>query len=204
MIRVGLAKGRLCESAIKSFEKMNLKQVIDLQSRKLVFRDEENDVEYILLKPSDVVTYVENGVCDLGVVGSDVIMERDEMVYELADLGFGLCKFSIATLKDNENIMNNGFIKVATKYPNVARKYFSEMGKEIEIISLNGSVELAPIVGLADCIVDIVETGSTLKANDLVVVEDMFDVSARLICNRVSYRFNKKTLVKWVKNLKGA
>jgi len=204
MIRVGLAKGRLCESAMKSFEKMNLKQVIDLKSRKLVFTDEENDVEYILLKPSDVVTYVENGVCDLGVVGSDVIMERDEMVYELADLEFGKCKFSIATLKDNESVMNSGYIKVATKYPNVAKKYFSDMGKEIEIIPLNGSVELAPIVGLSDCIVDIVETGSTLKANNLVVVEDMYEISARLICNSVSYRFNKKTLVEWVKALKGA
>ncbi len=204
MIRVGLAKGRLCESAMKSFEKMNLKQVIDLNSRKLVFHDKENEVEYILLKPSDVVTYVENGVCDLGVVGSDVIMERDEMVYELADLGFGKCKFSIATLKDNEKVLEQNFIKVATKYPNVAKKYFSNMGKEIEIISLNGSVELAPIVGLADCIVDIVETGSTLKANNLVVVEDMHLVSARLICNSVSYRFNKPTLVEWVKNLKEA
>lgn len=203
MIRVGLAKGRLCESAMKSFEKMNLKQVIDLKSRKLVFLDEENDVEYILLKPSDVVTYVENGVCDLGVVGSDVIMESDELVYELADLEFGKCKFSIATLKDNEKIMDSDYIKVATKYPNVAKKYFSDMGKEIEIIPLNGSVELAPIVGLSDCIVDIVETGSTLKANNLVVVEDMYEISARLICNSVSYRFNKITLVEWVKALKG-
>lgn len=204
MLRVGLAKGRLCESAIESFKKLNLNEVIDVKSRRLVFKDEENQVEYILLKPSDVVTYVENGVCDLGVVGSDVIMERDEMVYELADLKFGKCKFSIATLKDATDIMALDVIRVATKYPKVAKKYFDEMGKLIEIIKLNGSVELAPIVGLADCIVDIVETGNTLRANNLEVVEDMFDVSARLICNSISYRFYKPTLVNWVKQLKEA
>lgn len=204
MLRVGLAKGRLCKAAMDSFKKLNLNEVIDLDSRKLVFMDDENQIEYILLKPSDVVTYVENGVCDLGVVGSDVIMEREEMVYELADLKFGKCKFSIAVKKNQENIMNLERIRVATKYPNVARKYFNELGKEIDIIPLNGSVELAPIVGLSDCIVDIVETGSTLKANDLVVVEDMHEVSARLICNSISYRFHKTTLVHWVDQLKEA
>jgi ATP phosphoribosyltransferase len=204
MLRVGLAKGRLCESAIESFKKLNLNEVIDVKSRRLVFKDEDNQVEYILLKPSDVVTYVENGVCDLGVVGSDVIMERDEMVYELADLKFGKCKFSIATLKDSTDVMALDVIRVATKYPKVAKRYFNELGKTIEIIPLNGSVELAPIVGLSDCIVDIVETGNTLRANNLEVVEDMFDVSARLICNSISYRFHKPTLVNWVKQLKEA
>lgn len=202
MIRIGVAKGRLCESAIKSFKKLKLNDVIDLKSRQLVFRDEENQVEYVLLKPSDVVTYVENGVCDLGVVGSDVIMERDEKVYELADLEFGRCKFSIATMREAEDIMTLDNLRVATKYPNVARNYFDEMGKSIEIIPLNGSVELAPVVGLSDCIVDIVETGNTLKANNLIVVEDMYDVSARLICNSISYRFYKPILENWVCLLK--
>jgi len=204
MIRIGLAKGRLCESAIESFRKLKFNEVIDLKSRRLVFRDDENQVEYILLKPSDVVTYVENGVCDLGVVGSDVIMEREETVYELADLDFGKCKFSIATMRNADDIMAMDSIRVATKYPNVARNYFKEIGKEIEIIPLNGSVELAPLVGLSDCIVDIVETGSTLKANNLVIVEDMYDVSARLICNSISYRFYKPTLETWVSKLKEA
>ncbi len=204
MLRVGLAKGRLCEAAIESFKKLDLNQVIDLKSRKLVFNDFENNIEYILLKPSDVVTYVENGVCDLGVVGSDVIMEREETVYELADLDFGKCKFSIATMEDKQDIMSLDKVRVATKYPNVAKRYFNEMKKEIEIIPLNGSVELAPLVGLADCIVDIVETGNTLRANNLVVVEDMHEVSARLICNSISYRFHQPTLIKWVEQLEEA
>jgi len=125
MLRVGLAKGRLCEAAIESFKKLDLNQVIDLKSRKLVFNDFENNIEYILLKPSDVVTYVENGVCDLGVVGSDVIMEREETVYELADLDFGKCKFSIATMEDKQDIMALDKVRVATKYPNVAKRYFN-------------------------------------------------------------------------------
>lgn len=203
MLRIGLAKGRLGKAAIKKFEAIEIGEVVDLNSRKLVFTDKKNQVEFILLKPSDVITYVENGVCDLGVVGSDVIMERDELVYELADLGFAKCKFSIAALS-SVDVMSLNPIRVATKYPNVARRYFKDMNKDIEVISLNGSVELAPLVGLADCIVDIVETGSTLKANNLNIVEDMHEVSARLICNSISYQFNKPRFIEWVQKLQEA
>jgi ATP phosphoribosyltransferase len=204
MIRIALAKGRLSEQAKERFQAIGLGEVINLKSRKLVFTDEENKIEYMLLKPSDVVTYVENGIADLGVVGSDVIMEKDQDVYELFDLGFGKCKFSIAAMKGSEDLMNRSELRVATKYPLVARKYFGERNKTNSLIPLGGSVELAPVVGLADCIVDIVETGSTLRANNLEILEDMFSVSARLICNKVSFRFLKTEMVDIVKKLKEA
>lgn len=201
-MRIALAKGRLGEKATELFKEIGIGDGLDLNSRKLVFKDEKNDIEYILLKPSDVVTYVENGVADLGVVGSDVIMEREEEVYELFDLGFGKCKFSIASKKGESDFLNNKVVRVATKYPRVARMYFDSLNKPIEIIPLNGSVELAPLVGLSDCIVDIVETGNTLRANDLEVLEDMYQVSARLICNKVSYRFYKDEIYDIVRKLR--
>lgn len=204
MIRIALAKGRLSEESTRKFKEIGLGKCIDLESRKLVFTDEINQVEYILLKPSDVVTYVENGVADMGVVGSDVIMEACKEVYELFDFEFGKCKFSIACKTEDENILSKSIIKVATKYPKVARKYFSSINKSIEIIPLGGSVELAPLVGLSDVIVDIVETGSTLKANNLMIIEDMYQISARLICNKVSYTFNKSKILDIVDKLKGA
>ena len=204
MIRIALAKGRLSEESTKNFKRIGIGECIDLKSRKLVFTDEENQVEYILLKPSDVVTYVENGVADMGVVGSDVIMESEEEVYELFDFGFGVCKFSIACRKEDRNILDKSVLKVATKYPKVATKYFNALNKKIKIIPLGGSVELAPLVGLSDVIVDIVETGNTLRANDLMIIEDMYQISARLICNKVSYRFNKSKMMDIVERLRGA
>lgn len=204
MIRIALAKGRLSEESTKRFLNIGIGDCIDLKSRKLVFRDEENQIEYLLLKPSDVVTYVGNGVADMGVVGSDVIMESKEEVYELYDFGFGKCKFSIASRFEDKNILERNTLKVATKYPKVSKQYFSSINKSIEIIPLSGSVELAPLVGLSDVIVDIVETGSTLQANNLVVLEDMYDISARLICNKVSYRFNKTEMMDIVTKLEGA
>lgn len=200
MIRIALAKGRLAKSSKKYLDTLEMGNVIDLESRKLVFKDNDRGIEYILLKPSDVLTYVENGVADLGIVGRDVIMEKEQSVYELLDLKFGICKFSIASL-EGENVLEKNQINVATKYPNVAKRYFKKLNKSINIIPLNGSVELAPLVGLADCIVDIVETGSTLKANNLQVIEDMYHISARLICNPVSYRFLNKEVVDLVKQL---
>ena len=204
MIRIALAKGRLSKEARKKFLQKGLGECIDLDSRKLVFTDEINQVEYVLLKAKDVVTYVENGVADLGVVGSDVLMESNKSVYELFDLGFGKCKFSIACKKNNFDVLKLSKLKVATKYPIVAKKYFDTINKSIEIIPLGGSVELAPLLGLSDVIVDIVETGNTLKANELIIVEDMYDVSARLICNRVSYRFNQEKIINILNKLKEA
>lgn len=198
MLKIALAKGRLGEAAIKQFQAIGLADVVDLDSRKLIFRDA--GMEYLLLKPSDVITYVQNGIADLGVVGSDVIQESGYEVYELMDMAFGKCKFSVAAPKGLEDVLMNTELKVATKYPNVTRDYFAD--KDLTIIPLMGSVELAPVAGLADCIVDIVETGKTLEANDLVVIEDICSVSARLICNKVSYRFNKAKVVDMVEALR--
>lgn len=200
-ITIALSKGRLGKQAYKVLSKMGLGDSIELDSRKLIFTDEKNKISYIYVKPSDVITYVEKGVADLGIVGKDNILESDTEVYEILDLGFGKCKFSIAGVKGQKIYRKNNVLKVATKYPEIAKQYFKEREQRIEIIKLNGSVELAPLVGLADVIIDLVETGNTLKANGLEVVEDMFSISARLICNRISYRFNYERIQNIVKLL---
>ena len=173
-----------------------IKIAYHLDENYLIFTDEENKITYIHVKPSDVVTYVEKGVADLGIVGKDTILENenDDEVYELLDLGFGKCKFSVAGIKGKNNYSKEEILKVATKYPHIAKKYFKSRGQNIEIIKLNGSVELAPIVGLSDVIVDLVETGNTLKVNGLEIVEDMCNISSRIIANRVSYKFNKEKI----------
>ena len=187
-LTIALPKGRLGESAIKILNQIGLAKNISPKSRKLVFIDDEN-IRYLMVKSVDVITYVENGVADIGIIGSDIILEQQSDVYELMDLGFGKCKFSIAGLKDQDLYKQDEIIKIATKYPNITKKYFQKKQQKIEIIKINGSVELAPLVGLSNVIVDIVETGNTLKANGLMVIEDMFDVSAKFIVNRSSYRF---------------
>lgn len=188
-LTIALAKGRIEGESFKKFKKMGLGDSIDTDTRKLIFKDEENKIIYIHVKPSDVVTYVEKGVADLGIAGKDTILENETDVYEIYDLGFGKCKFAVAGLKGDSIYRADEYLKVATKYPNIAKKYFKEKGQKIEIIKLNGSVELAPIVGLSDVIVDIVETGNTLKANGLEILEDICNISARIISNRASYRF---------------
>ena len=191
-IVIAIAKGRIEKDVYRRLKILNMEDCIETDSRKLIFTDEENKITYIHVKPSDVVTYVEKGVADLGIVGKDTILENenDDEVYELLDLGFGKCKFSVAGIKGKNNYSKEEILKVATKYPHIAKKYFKSRGQNIEIIKLNGSVELAPIVGLSDVIVDLVETGNTIKANGLEVYEDLFDISARIIANRVSYKFN--------------
>jgi ATP phosphoribosyltransferase len=202
MIKIALAKGRLSEGAIALFKKINMASEVDLNSRKLVFEDHKNQVTYLLLKPKDVVTYVESGIVDLGIVGSDVVLESRKSVYQLCDLNFGKCKFSIASQINQEDIFKEPFLKVATKYPNITNDYFRKYNKIIEIIPLEGSVELAPIMGFAHCIVDIVESGNTLKANHLKIDQDMFLVSAQLISNKVSYRFNQEKINSMVASIK--
>ncbi|MFR5132811.1 MAG: ATP phosphoribosyltransferase [Terrisporobacter sp.] len=191
-----MAKGRIEKDVYRRLKILNMEDCIETDSRKLIFTDEENKITYIHVKPSDVVTYVEKGVADLGIVGKDTILENenDDEVYELLDLGFGKCKFSVAGIKGKNNYSKEEILKVATKYPHIAKKYFKSRGQNIEIIKLNGSVELAPIVGLSDVIVDLVETGNTLKVNGLEIVEDMCNISSRIIANRVSYKFNKEKI----------
>ena len=195
-IVIAIAKGRIEKDVYRRLKILNMEDCIETDSRKLIFTDEENKITYIHVKPSDVVTYVEKGVADLGIVGKDTILENenDDEVYELLDLGFGKCKFSVAGIKGKNNYSKEEILKVATKYPHIAKKYFKSRGQNIEIIKLNGSVELAPIVGLSDVIVDLVETGNTLKVNGLEIVEDMCNISSIIIANRVSYKFNKEKI----------
>ena len=195
-IVIAIAKGRIEKDVYRRLKILNMEDCIETDSRKLIFTDEENKITYIHVKPSDVVTYVEKGVADLGIVGKVTILENenDDEVYELLDLGFGKCKFSVAGIKGKNNYSKEEILKVATKYPHIAKKYFKSRGQNIEIIKLNGSVELAPIVGLSDVIVDLVETGNTLKVNGLEIVEDMCNISSRIIANRVSYKFNKEKI----------
>ena len=195
-IVIAIAKGRIEKDVYRRLKILNMEDCIETDSRKLIFTDEKNNITYIHVKPSDVVTYVENGVADLGIVGKDTILENenDNEVYELLDLGFGKCKFSVAGIKGKNNYSKEETLKVATKYPHIAKNYIKSRGQKIEIIKLNGSVELAPIVGLSDVIVDLVETGNTLKANGLEIVEDMCNISSRIIANRVSYKFKKREI----------
>lgn len=188
-INIALPKGRLGEKVYNLLEKIGYGCPAVLEnSRKLVFEDEENGVRYFWVKPSDVAIYVETGVADVGVVGKDILLEQNPDVYELIDLGFGKCRMAVAG-KKGEILPLDKTIKVATKFPNIAKKYFSSKSREIDIIKLNGSIELAPILGMSDVIVDIVETGSTLRENNLEVYEDIVNISARFIANKTSFRF---------------
>lgn len=189
MLSIALPKGRLGESVYKIFEDIGYAcpEILE-NSRKLIFENEENGVRYFWAKPSDVAIYVEHGAADIGVVGLDVLLEQQPDIFELLDLGLGKCRIAVAGKKDALKGTDRK-LRVATKYPGIAAGYYAEKSREIEIIKLNGSIELAPIIGLSDVIVDIVETGKTLKENDLFVLEEICNISARLIANRSSFRF---------------
>ncbi len=192
-----LAKGRLAEQTLEIFEKIGMPcDEMKEKTRKLIFKNDELKLKFFLSKPSDVPTYVEYGAADIGVVGKDTILEEGRHLYEMLDLVLGKCKMAVAGLpKAREKLENSYNLRVATKYPKIAMDYFyKEKQKTVEIIKLNGSVELAPIVGLADVIVDIVETGSTLKENGLEVLEDICPLSARIVVNRVSMKMEHKRI----------
>lgn len=197
-LTIAISKGSVGDEVYKLLNKIGLADSIERDSRKLIFEDEKNRLKFIYVKSSDVVTYVENGVADIGIVGKDMILEDPSDVYELHDLGFGKCTFAICGIK-GEEIQNDKILRVATKYTGIAKKYFDDKGQDVKLIYLNGSVELAPLVGLSDVIIDLVQTGNTLKANGLEVIEEMFDISARLICNRVSYRFKYSKINQLIK-----
>jgi ATP phosphoribosyltransferase len=195
-LTVALAKGRLGEQSAELFEKIGIGKSLDLNSRKLVFEDEENKIKFMLLKNSDVVTYVDNGVADIGIVGKDMVKESLSKVFQLHNLNFGHCKMCIAGEKGKTVYRNNAILRVATKFTNSAKAYFDAKGQRIQIITLNGSVELAPKLGLADVIVDIVETGNTLKANGLEVLEEMYNINPVIIANRIGYKFKMSQIDK--------
>ena len=192
MINVALPKGRLGETVLDFFEKAGyVCPEIHTPSRKLVF--EADGVRYFYVKPSDVSIYVERGVADIGVAGSDILLEYEPDVYELLDLGVGKCRMCVAAAKEFEDDRSRP-LKVATKFPNIASKYYSGISRSIDIIKLHGSIELAPILGLSDVIVDIVETGSTLRENGLEVKHSIVPISAQLIANKASYKFKRAEL----------
>lgn len=186
LLKVAMPKGRIYNQAIARFRSsgLDLPESFD-DSRKLMIPLPEFGMEFILAKPVDVPTYVEYGVADIGIVGKDVLMEENRDVYELLDLGIARCRMSVIGLPEWKPVLHP---RVATKYPNVASQYFREKGQQVEVIKLNGSIELAPLIGLADRIVDMVETGRTIEENGLCELEEMFPITSRLIANRVSYR----------------
>lgn len=197
-LTIAISKGSVAKEVHKLLENIGLSDSIEEKSRKLVFTDEKNKLKFIYVKSSDVVTYVENGVADLGIVGKDMILESPNDVYELYDLGFGKCIFAIAGIK-GEELPKDKILRVATTYTEIAKKHFEEKGQTVKLIKLDGSVEIAPLVGLSDVIIDLVQTGNTLEANGLEVIEEMFEISSRLICNRVSYRFKYKQINELIK-----
>ncbi len=194
MISVALPKGRLGESVYELLEGVGYGcREIKENSRRLIFENPENGVRYFWAKPSDVAIYVERGAADVGIAGLDILLEQTPDVYEMLDLDFGKCRMAVAGKKDALQDTDRT-LRVATKFPNIAKKYFAEQSREIDIIKLNGSIELAPIVKLSDVIVDIVETGKTLRENNLQVLETIADISARLIVNKAAFRFKTQRI----------
>lgn len=194
-LRIALTKGRLQDKAVELFEAMGLDCTpIKDPGRRLVHAIPNYPLEAVLAKAPDVITYVEHGVCDLGIVGKDTILEQGKSFYEVLDLGFGRCRFALAVKEGTDFYGTYKTRRIASKYPNVARAFFEKKGMDVDIIKIEGSVELAPILDLADAIVDIVETGSTLKANGLAPIEDVCRVSARLIVNTASMKLHKAAI----------
>ena len=198
-LRIALTKGRLEKDTIGLFEKIGFDcTAVREKGRKLILPVDDGRIEVVLAKANDVITYVEHGVCDMGVVGKDTIMEMQGKFFELADLGFGRCKFALATKKGEKFYGGYGVKTIATKYPNITRNHFESKGMDVEIVKIEGSVELAPLLELSDGIVDIVETGTTLKENGLEVIEDICPISARLIVNMVSMKLRQQEIEKLV------
>ena len=198
-LRIALTKGRLEKDTVALLEKLGYDcTAVHEKGRKLIL-PVGDDIEVVLAKAADVITYVENGVCDLGVVGKDTIIEMSGKFFELSDLRFGKCRFALAG-KKGENFYEGTHVRtIATKYPNVARTFFEKKNMDVDIVKIEGSVELAPLLGLSHAIVDIVETGTTLKENGLEVIEDVCPISARLIVNMVSMKMRQQEIENFVK-----
>lgn len=206
MITIALAKGRLGKSAIKLLKKaMAGLTDLDPSSRKLIFYSDDANIRFLLVKPSDVPTYVEYGAADIGIAGKDTLLEESRDLYEMLNLEFGKCRMVVAGFPEKKDSwITQGHTRVSTNYPNIAQSYFSRMGETIEIIKLNGSVELGPLVGLSDVIVDIVESGRTLDENGLVVLEEICTISARLVVNRVSLKTKNQPIKKLIEAIQKA
>lgn len=202
-LTIALAKGRLADKALEILAQCNIKPGgMDEDSRKLIYTDEINGIRFLMVKPSDVPTYVDHGVADLGVVGRDTLLESGLPLYEMLDLKFGSCKMCIAGYPQTEKKITKSVLRVATKYPEIAKKYYAARGETIEVIKLNGSVELGPLLGLSDVIMDLVESGRTLKENGLIVLEEVCDISARLAVNRVSLKTKANVITPLLRKIK--
>lgn len=194
MINIALPKGRLGEKVYAIFEAVGYEcPAIREENRKLIFENPERGVRYFWVKPTDVPIYVERGAADIGVAGKDILLEYQPDIYELADLGIGKCRMCVAGKKDFYDAMGRT-LRVATKFPRIAKEYYGSLSRNIDIIKLNGSIEIAPILGLSDVIVDLVETGKTLLENNLEPKETIVEISARLIANKVSYKFKNQEI----------
>ena len=202
MLNVALSKGRLGEKVYAMFEAAGFEcPSIKENNRKLIFENEEKQVRYFWVKPSDVAIYVERGAADIGVAGKDILLEYNPDIYELLDLNLGKCRMAVAAPDDFYDDGNKR-LKVATKFTNIAANYYASIGREIDIIKLNGSIEIAPILKLSDVIVDIVETGTTLKENNLSVKSTIVPISARLIANKSSFKFKGTQIEKIVQSIR--
>lgn len=201
-----LGKGRLAKTTLEMFEKIGItcEEMKDKDSRKLIFVNEELKLKFFLAKGPDVPTYVEYGAADIGIVGKDTILEEGRKMHEVLDLGFGKCKMCVCgPAEAKELLQHHELIRVATKYPNIAKDYFyNKKHQTVEIVKLNGSIELAPIVGLSEVIVDIVETGTTLRENGLTVLEEVCPLSARMVVNQVSMKMENERITKIINDLK--
>lgn len=201
MLNIALPKGRLGEKVYNMFEQAGFEcPSIKENNRKLIFENPDKGVRYFWVKPSDVAIYVERGAADIGIAGKDILLEYEPDVYELLDLGIGKCKMAVATTKDFRDNPEKT-LKVATKFKNITKNYYASKGRDIDIIHLNGSIEIAPILQLSDVIVDIVETGTTLKENNLEVREIIVPISARVIANKSNFKFKGEMIEKIVKEL---
>lgn len=204
-LRIALTKGRLEKDTVGLLEKLGYDcTAVREKGRRLILPIPDGNMEVVLAKANDVITYVEHGVCDMGVVGKDTIIEMQGKFFELVDLGFGRCKFALACKKGTDFYSGFDVKCIATKYPNVARRFFESKGMDVDIVKIEGSVELAPLLGLADGIVDIVETGVTLRENGLEVVEDVVPISARLIANTVSLKLRQTEIEALIQKIEEA
>ena len=189
MLNVALAKGRLADSCADIFLKCGIRaEILKEETRKLVLETPDKKFRFFFVKPADVPTYVEYGIADIGIVGKDTLLEAGADLYEMLDLKFEKCRLCLAGFPEKKAALSSPHLRVATKYVNTAKKLFFTRGEDVGIIKLNGSIELAPLTGLADVIFDIVQSGGTLRANGLVVLEEVFDISARLVANKVSLK----------------
>ena len=201
MLNIALPKGRLGDQVYALLAQIGYDcSSIYEQNRKLVFESKENNVRYLLVKPSDVAIYVEHHAADVGIVGKDILAESRPDVYELLDLGLGKCRMCVAAKSDYMEDKDRT-LRVATKFVNIAKDHYAKLNRDIDIIKLNGSIELAPILGLSDVIVDIVESGSTIRENNLKIIEEFMPISARFIANKTSFKFQNETIRQMVDKL---